>query len=126
MQLNVISNCALLRHIMSSFISFSYIMLSYVISYYFHSCLVISFIMFPHLNFVFTNCKIGAKNEGLSWGRSAVEMGLARMSAMGVFKPQEGTEEKKSQSFSSFNASMPIKPTSDKNETKSNKKPFGF
>ena len=70
--------------------------------------------------------KIGAKNEGLSWGRSAVEMGLARMSAMGVFKPQEGTEEKKSQSFSSFNASMPIKPTSDKNETKSNKKPFGF
>jgi hypothetical protein len=53
-------------------------------------------------------------------------MGLARMSAMGVFKPQEGTEEKKSQSFSSFNASMPIKPTSDKNETKSTKKPFGF
>jgi hypothetical protein len=69
---------------------------------------------------------VGEKNEGLSWGRSAVEMGLARMSAMGVFKPQEGTEEKKSQSFSSFNASMPIKPTSDKNETKSTKKPFGF
>ena len=79
-----------------------------------------------HSVLFFGFCELGAKNEGLSWGRSAVEMGLARMSAMGVFKPQEGTEEKKSQSFSSFNASMPIKPTSDKNETKSNKKPFGF
>jgi hypothetical protein len=26
----------------------------------------------------------GEKNEGLSWGRSAVEMGLARMSALGT------------------------------------------
>ena len=78
------------------------------------------------MNIFFHLHDVGEKNEGLSWGRSAVEMGLARMSAMGVFKPQEGTEEKKSQSFSSFNASMPIKPTSDKNETKSTKKPFGF
>lgn len=53
-------------------------------------------------------------------------MGLARMSAMGVFKPSEGSDEKREQSFSKFNASMPIKPTSDKNETKSAKKPFGF
>ena len=27
----------------------------------------------------------GTGNEGLSWGKSAVEMGLARMSAMGAF-----------------------------------------
>ena len=87
---------------------------------------VFCYIFSTQLNFKLRFYNIGAKNEGLSWGRSAVEMGLARMSAMGVFKPQEGTEEKKSQSFSSFNASMPIKPTSDKNETKSNKKPFGF
>ena len=52
-------------------------------------------------------------------------MGLARMSAMGMFKPQEGTEEKKGQSFSNFNATMP-KPVTEKNETKSSKKPFGF
>ena len=69
--------------------------------------------------------KLGATNEGLSWGKSAVEMGLARMSALGMFKPQEGVDEKKGQSFSSFNASMPTKPVSEKNETKV-KKPFGF
>lgn len=68
---------------------------------------------------------LGDKNEGLSWGKSAVEMGLARMSAMGMFKPQEGTEEKKGQSFSNFNATMP-KPVTEKNETKSAKKQFGF
>ena len=53
-------------------------------------------------------------------------MGLARMSAMGMFKPQEGTEEKKGQSFSNFNAKIHPKTVSDKNETKSTKKAFGF
>jgi hypothetical protein len=68
---------------------------------------------------------LGATNEGLSWGKSAVEMGLARMSALGMFKPQEGVDDKKPESFSKFNASMPTKPMSEKNETKV-KKPFGF
>ena len=67
----------------------------------------------------------GEKNEGLSWGKSAVEMGLARMSAMGMFKPQEGTEEKKGQSFSNFNATIVPKVVTEKNETKT-KKAFGF
>jgi len=32
----------------------------------------------------------GEKNEGLHWGKSAVEMGLARMSALGLDKPNKG------------------------------------
>jgi hypothetical protein len=31
----------------------------------------------------------GDKNEGLGWGRSAVEMALARMSALGFDKPKQ-------------------------------------
>ena len=72
------------------------------------------------------NYFLGEKNEGLSWGKSAVEMGLARMSAMGMFKPQEGSEEKKGQSFANFNATILPKPVTEKNETKSTKKAFGF
>lgn len=53
-------------------------------------------------------------------------MGLARMSAMGMFKPQEGSEEKKGQSFANFNATILPKPVTEKNETKSTKKAFGF
>eukprot|EP00596_Hydrurales_sp_CCMP1899_P002637 CAMPEP_0119033352 /NCGR_PEP_ID=MMETSP1177-20130426/400_1 /TAXON_ID=2985 /ORGANISM="Ochromonas sp, Strain CCMP1899" /LENGTH=258 /DNA_ID=CAMNT_0006990035 /DNA_START=228 /DNA_END=1004 /DNA_ORIENTATION=+ len=69
----------------------------------------------------------GETNEGLSWGKSAVEMGLARMSALGMFKPAEGTEEPKGQSFSNFNATMPkVGAVDDKNSTKVAKKSFGF
>lgn len=63
----------------------------------------------------------GEGNEGLSWGRSAVEMGLARMSALGVgMKPAAD----KSTPFVQFNATMPIAPS--KNETGKQTKKFGF
>eukprot|EP01036_Dinobryon_divergens_P023464 gene23464-31813_t len=46
----------------------------------------------------------GESNEGLSWGRSAVEMGLARMSAMGMDK--KAKESSKQTPFVNFNASL--------------------
>lgn len=48
----------------------------------------------------------GAKNEGLGWGTTAIEMGLARMSAMGMDKKNEGTD---ATPFVNFNVSTPIK-----------------
>jgi 6,7-dimethyl-8-ribityllumazine synthase len=42
----------------------------------------------------------GEHNEGLSWGRSAVEMGLARMSALGMDKPK--VAKKDSSAFVTF------------------------
>lgn len=38
----------------------------------------------------------GTTNEGLSWGRSAVEMGLARMSALGHGQQKKATTSSKS------------------------------
>lgn len=35
----------------------------------------------------------GEKNEGLHWGKSAVEMGLARMSALGLDKPSKDAQK---------------------------------
>lgn len=43
-----------------------------------------------------------------------------------MFKPAEGSEEKKGQSFSNFNATMPKVVADEKNSTKSSKKSFGF
>ena len=59
----------------------------------------------------------------MSWGKSAVEMALARMSATGVFKGNQG-ENTALSGMVNFNATLPAKPTSTKNETE--KKPFGF
>lgn len=70
---------------------------------------------------------VGKENEGLSWGKSAVEMGLARMSAMGAFATKDPSKDGLA-SMVVFNASMPAKPTpavagaGGKNETKK----FGF
>lgn len=61
----------------------------------------------------------GTHNEGLSWGQSAVEMGLARMSALGLDKPVTAVD--KSRDLFSSGSSDGLK----KNETKT-KKPFGF
>jgi hypothetical protein len=44
---------------------------------------------------------VGTGNEGLSWGKSAVEMGLARMSALGLDK-QSTKDEAKSKSGDPF------------------------
>jgi hypothetical protein len=44
-----------------------------------------------------------------------------------MFQPAEGSEEKKGQSFSNFNATMPkVAAVDEKNSTKSAKKSFGF
>ena len=45
----------------------------------------------------------GEGNEGLSWGTSAVEMGLARMSALGMMNG--GKDKAASNPFVSFNSS---------------------
>jgi len=63
----------------------------------------------------------GTGNEGLSWGKSAVEMGLARMSALGMGKQQQ-QKGNPTTPFVNFNATMPAVP--EKNSTKS--KSFGF
>ena len=62
----------------------------------------------------------GPKNEGLSWGTSAVEMGLARMSALGMGKMAQ-KEETKQTPFVNFNATMPAVPSKDANSTKTGK-----
>eukprot|EP01035_Chromulina_nebulosa_P020119 gene20119-26125_t len=63
----------------------------------------------------------GVKNEGLSWGVTAVEMGLARMSALGIGKPQTKSD---TSAFVTFGNSTVVP---SKNETTSKpKKPFGF
>jgi len=66
----------------------------------------------------------GEKNEGLSWGSSAVEMGLNRMSALGVgVKP---TTDKSASAFVAFNGTAGAVPGSNKNETGKSGKKFGF
>ncbi len=77
----------------------------------------------------------GAKNEGLSWGSTAVEMGLARMSALGLGsanaqKASQGIDSVNASKFVAFNStSVPNPPkadeTSDKSSEKAPKK-FGF
>lgn len=64
----------------------------------------------------------GTGNEGLSWGKSAVEMGLARMSALGMGKQQSKVAGEGPSPFVAFNGTLPIPA---KNETKGAKK-FGF
>lgn len=60
----------------------------------------------------------GEKNEGLSWGKSAVEMGLNRMSALGLDKKptQQGSEKTP---FVNFNTSI----TTNNNNNNSTKVP---
>ena len=66
----------------------------------------------------------GEKNEGLSWGSSAVEMGLNRMSALGVgVKP---STDKSASAFVAFNGTAGAVPGSSKNETGKTGKKFGF
>lgn len=48
----------------------------------------------------------GEGNEGLSWGRSAVEMGLARMSAMGMDQKRAKGADAQTP-YVNFNATMP-------------------
>ena len=59
----------------------------------------------------------GAKNEGLGWGKTAVEMGLARMSALGVGVK---TKSDDSSAFVTFNSTAP------RTSSNSTKKNFGF
>lgn len=62
----------------------------------------------------------GPKNEGQGWGKSAVEMGLARMSALGVGQVKPKGDESSS-AFVTFNST--VKPTTS--ATNSSRK-FGF
>jgi len=65
----------------------------------------------------------GTTNEGLSWGKSAVEMGLARMSALGMDRKQQKKDT--SSAFVTFNASFP-NAGSKGNNTDSKPRRFGF
>lgn len=65
---------------------------------------------------------VGEHNEGLSWGTSAVEMGLARMSALGMDKKQTSGQSA-STPFVTFNSTAV--PSADSANTKKPKK-FGF
>ena len=68
----------------------------------------------------------GEENEGLSWGTTAIEMGLARMSALGIGKAVLKDAEKQTP-FVNFNATAPIQPKKEGDgSSKSKKKPFGF
>lgn len=62
----------------------------------------------------------GTGNEGLSWGKSAVEMGLARMSALGMDKAVKKTEQTP---MVNFNSTMPVVDKTT-NTTKPGKKFF--
>ena len=68
----------------------------------------------------------GSHNEGLSWGKSAVEMGLARMSALGMDKSTQGAAVK---ALDPFARPTPVKKatttTTTPDESKP-KKPFAF
>jgi 6,7-dimethyl-8-ribityllumazine synthase len=64
----------------------------------------------------------GPGNAGIAWGRSAVEMGLARISAMGF--DAERKQSSASQPFVTFNATG-ILPTVQSNSTDTKRK-FGF
>jgi 6,7-dimethyl-8-ribityllumazine synthase len=64
----------------------------------------------------------GTKNEGLSWGNTAVEMALARMSALGIGRTPEKSASASFVAFNSTgNVSAPAEP-----EKKSKSKQFGF
>lgn len=64
----------------------------------------------------------GATNEGLSWGRSAVEMGLSRMAALGMDrKTPQGQDA--TTPFVTFKGPLP--PSEGKNAAKPAKK-IGF
>jgi 6,7-dimethyl-8-ribityllumazine synthase len=70
----------------------------------------------------------GEKNEGLSWGRSAVEMGLARLSALGLLE-DKSKKTSPSQPFVTFNASVAgnnDNNNSTKTATVKKPKKFGF
>jgi len=64
----------------------------------------------------------GSKNEGLSWGKTAVEMALARMQALGVGKPTEKTPG--ASAFVTFGDNTNTTQTQD--DKKPKPKPFGF
>lgn len=64
----------------------------------------------------------GTKNEGLSWGKTAVEMALARMQALGIGKPTEKTPGASAfVTFEEKNATSTATPAE-----KPKPKPFGF
>ena len=65
---------------------------------------------------------------GLSWGTSAVEMGLNRMSALGVGKPlTKSVAESSATSFVTFkNGTLPVKEGGDSGSDKKVSKKFGF
>lgn len=77
----------------------------------------------------------GKTNEGLSWGKSAVEMGLARRSALGLDgqNQQREDDEQTTSAFVNFHPD-PVPKGNGKNEKEeeekkkkvSRKKPFGF
>jgi 6,7-dimethyl-8-ribityllumazine synthase len=58
----------------------------------------------------------GSHNEGLSWGKTAVEMGLARMSALGMGKMKLKDDVTEASKFVTFNST--ITPKDDKKEKK--------
>lgn len=76
----------------------------------------------------------GETNEGLSWGRTAVEMGLARQSALGMDRKQKTDDDVTP--FVTFNATMPVKtntgndtsatPSSSSSSSKKPRRKFGF
>ena len=58
----------------------------------------------------------GTHNEGLSWGKTAVEMGLARMSALGMGKMKLKDDVTEASKFVTFNAT--VTPKEEKKEKK--------
>eukprot|EP01041_Mallomonas_annulata_P006681 gene6681-13536_t len=70
---------------------------------------------------------IGSENLGIGWGKSAVEMGLARMSALGMGKMQ-GKPSEPASSFVAFNTSGVVTPSDANTTEKEDKKPkkIGF
>lgn len=65
----------------------------------------------------------GTHNEGISWGKTAVEMGLARMSALGIGIVQKPSSD--SSAFVNFNSTQSPNDSNNSTSTDKNKK-FGF
>jgi 6,7-dimethyl-8-ribityllumazine synthase len=59
----------------------------------------------------------GSHNEGLSWGKTAVEMGLARMSALGMGKMKLKDDVTEASKFVTFNATVTPKEQKEKKRT---------
>ena len=67
----------------------------------------------------------GASNEGISWGRGAVEMGLHRMAALGMDNKKASSSAESLTPFVTFRGPLPAGADGGKNATSPAKK-IGF